>query len=331
MSTDGKLLARARKSLDERRQRNQTELLRRTNEIYGKNPRAAALDGEIKATVMDAIGQALRKGGNPEYAVEKIGEHNIELQRELSEELMAMGYPPDYLNEIYSCPECKDRGYIRGQMCSCLRELYRQEQIKELSGLLKLGQETFDNFELDWYDDTPDRATGISPRSAMEFVYETCVEYARKFGKNSYNLLMRGGTGLGKTFLSTCIAKVVSERGFSVVYDTASSVFGKLEEEKFSKSSNIQEIQSEVRRYMSCDLLIIDDLGTEMTTSFVTSALYNLINTRLMTGKKTIISTNLTETELKARYSQQIVSRLEGEYQVLPFYGRDIRMLKKEQ
>ena len=329
MSLDGKLLSKARKRLDERRAANQSELMRRAGFIYKLNPRIKEIDGELKSTMMETIGVALSKGQDPEAAVFSIGERNLELQEELRYELAKMGFKEDYLDEIFFCSECHDTGFKDGKMCRCLKELYKEEQRKELSGLLKLGTETFDSFDLGWYSDVRDPETGISERVAMEYVYETCVEYARKFGKRSYNLLMRGGTGLGKTFLSTCIAKVVSERGFSVVYDTAGSIMTKFEEEKFSKTRDTEDVKSEIKRYMSCDLLIIDDLGTEMTTAFVVSCLYDIINTRLMTGKKTIVSTNLTGEELGARYSKQILSRLEGEYQELCFFGSDIRLQKK--
>jgi DNA replication protein DnaC len=215
-------------------------------------------------------------------------------------------------------------------MCSCLRELYKEEQRKSLSSLLKLGDETFDSFDLNYYDDKPSARTGVSPRRNMEIVYETCVQYAVRFGSRSFNLFMCGAPGLGKTFLSACIARVVSESGFSVVYDTVSSVFSKFEEEKFSRGDASTDAKDETRRYRECDLLIVDDLGTEMSTSFTVAALYDLINTRLITGKKTIISSNLTFDELRRRYTPQIMSRIEGEYQVLMFYGADIRQLKRD-
>ena len=162
----------------------------------------------------------------------------------------------------------------------------------------------------------------------MEFVKDTCWMYSNKFGQSSKNFFLTGKTGLGKTFLSTCIAKVVSEKGFSVVYDTANSVFSKFEEEKFSKYDDISEVKSDINRYMSCDLFILDDLGTEMTTAFTISAFYNLINTRLVSGKKTIISSNLAPEDIIKRYSPQIASRILGEYQVLKFTGKDIRLIK---
>ena len=162
----------------------------------------------------------------------------------------------------------------------------------------------------------------------MEIIYETCIEYARKFGPKSMNLFFNGAPGLGKTFLSACVARVVSEKGNSVVYDTAGSVFAKFEKYKFLRSDDQDEAHSEVKRCLECDLLILDDLGTEMTTAFTVSALYELINTRLVTSRKTIVSSNLTPQDLRKRYSEQIMSRLEGEYQVLTFCGDDIRLKK---
>jgi DNA replication protein DnaC len=329
MSLDGKLLARAKTRLDKRRADNEENFQRRRDEAYARNPKIRDIDTRIKGTMIDTIGIALRKGGDPLEALEAIKDENLTLQEQRALELAACGLPGDYLNERYICPKCRDTGYDGTKICSCLMELYRDEQRKELSGLLKLGEETFDSFDLTLYDDKPDPETGISPRRSMEVVYEMCMEYARKFSSSSLNLFMSGGTGLGKTFLSTCIAKVVSERGFSVVYDTASSVFEKYETEKFSKGTDGDNVRGEIRRMETCDLLIVDDLGTEFSTAFVTSALYTLINTRLTSGKKTIISSNLSMKDLSSRYSPAIMSRLQGEFYVLKFSGRDIRMIKK--
>ncbi|MGM9521306.1 MAG: ATP-binding protein [Oscillospiraceae bacterium] len=329
MSLDGKLLARAKTRLDRRRTENEEAAARRREEAYSKNPRIREIDARLRGTMMDTIGVALGSGRDPLEALDAIRDENLTLQEERTLELAACGLPGDYLDNKYICPKCRDTGYDGTRICSCLMELYRDEQRRELSGLLKLGEETFDSFDLSLYDDKPDPETGISPREAMETVYEMCREYARKFSKNSMNLFLSGGTGLGKTFLSTCIAKVVSEKGFSVVYDTAASVFSRYEDDKFSKSGDPEQSRADVRRLETCDLLIVDDLGTEFSTAFVTSALYTLINSRLTSGKKTIISSNLSLKELSSRYSAPIMSRLQGEFYILKFYGRDIRLIKK--
>ena len=163
-------------------------------------------------------------------------------------------------------------------------------------------------------------------------VYEVCLNYAQKFGRFHFkNLFLTGAPGLGKTFLSACIARSVSEQGFSVVYDTAGNIFAQFENRKFQRDAEgVQTARDETRRYLNCDLLILDDLGSEMTTAFVHSALYQIVNTRLMERRSTIISTNLTPGELARRYTPQIASRIEGEYTLLPFAGEDIRRLKKE-
>ena len=218
-------------------------------------------------------------------------------------------------------------------MCSCLRQLCAQEQIAELSKLLDLGEQSFDTFSLDFYSPLPWPGEELSPRENMEFILEVCSNYARKFGRFYFhNLFLTGAPGLGKTFLSACIARTVSEQGFSVVYDTAVNVFARFEEQKFARDrEEAGEARDETRRYLGCDLLILDDLGSELTTPFVQSALYTLINSRLSADKRTVISSNLSMDQVRQRYTPQIASRLEGEYRVLPFYGDDIRLLRKGQ
>lgn len=327
MSIDGKILARARARLRQRREANEESQRQRRETAYARAPRLREIDERLRATVVEAALSAMQSGGDISEALDAIREENLELQERRGMELLKCGLPMDYLEESYVCPKCHDTGYVGDEMCSCLRELYRDEQRRELSGLLKLGEETFDSFDLTLYSAAPDPATGVSPRSVMETVYEMCMEYARKFSPSSLNLFLSGGTGLGKTFLSTCIAKVVSEKGYSVVYDTAASVFAKYENDKFGRGDP-DDTRAEVRRLETCDLLIMDDLGTEFPTSFVSSALYTLLNTRLTTGKKTVISSNLSMGDLGGRYPAPIVSRLTGSFHVLKFAGSDIRLKK---
>jgi len=329
LSLDGKVLRKARDRLEENKRRREAELNRRTAEVYAKAPVIRQIDQRIRETAAEAITAVVSGSESAESAVERISEENLGLQEDREYELVMAGFPQDYLDDSYTCEKCRDTGFVDGKPCQCLMELYAQEQRKELSSLLISGKESFDNFDLMLYDDTPDPKTGIIPRQQMEYVYDYCLQYAMKFGKYKYNLFLNGGTGLGKTFLSACIARVVSESGFSVVYNTAQSVFTQFETAHFSKSEeDAQEARNEVHRILNCDLLIIDDLGTEMTTSFTVSALYEIINTRLLTGKRTVINSNLTMDQMRARYSPQILSRLEGEYRRLTFYGDDIRLKK---
>lgn len=327
MSLDGKLLGRARLRLEVKKREKQELHTRRTDEVYAKCPRIRELDQELKSSVIDVIGIAFRKGSDPTEDIACIRDNNLYLQSERIQALMSAGFPYDYLDDESLCRKCGDTGYVGTEICSCLMDLYREEQRAALSNLFKLGNETFDNFDLSFYDDTPDHTP--SARDKMEIVYDTCLDYARKFERKKTSLYLSGSTGLGKTFLSACIARVVSDKGFSVVYDTAASIFSKFEEEKFDKSDDLTAARDEIRRYLACDLLIMDDLGTEMITAFTISALYELVNTRLISNKKTIINSNLSADELYQKYSPQIASRIKGEYHVLNFYGRDIRLVKK--
>ncbi|MEG1999970.1 MAG: ATP-binding protein, partial [Evtepia sp.] len=247
---------------------------------------------------------------------------NQALQAERAELLRAHGYPENALEDIPICAACGDSGWCGTTMCNCLKALCTEEQIAELSSLLDLGEQSFSKFRFDFYD-PPYR-----PR--MERIFDICKDYAKNFGHTTVrNLFLCGGTGLGKTFLSACIARDVSTEGYSVVYDTAGSIFARFEEQKFSKDENdAREARSFTRKYLRCDLLILDDLGSELTTPFVQSALYQVVNTRMTERRHTVISSNLTMAEVRARYTPQIVSRLDGEYQILPFEGRDIRLIK---
>ena len=257
---------------------------------------------------------------------------HVYTQEELSSLLTANGYPADALEDKPLCAKCGDTGWRGAQMCECLKKLCAQEQIQELSKLLDLGEQSFDAFRLDYYSDQlwPGRAS--SPRTNMDLVYEVCLNYAQKFGRFHFkNLFLTGAPGLGKTFLSACIARSVSEQGFSVVYDTAGNIFAQFENRKFQRDAEgVQTARDETRRYLNCDLLILDDLGSELTTQFTQSALYELINTRLVSDRRTVISSNLTPEDVVRRYTPQISSRLLGEFYILHFFGDDIRLLKRK-
>ena len=327
MALDGKLLSRARDALAEIKEKNTSELLARTSAVYARCPELRSVDACLRSLMVEVVGAAVRAPSRP---VSEIEAESLELQARRAELLVSMGYPADYLDEIHSCYVCRDTGFVNGKPCSCLLRLYEAEQARELSDLMILGSESFETFDLSWYDSAP-VSDGESPRKHMERIVNMCRSYASSFGPGSVNLLFRGQTGLGKTFLSACIARAVSEKHFSVCYETVVSALDALETQKFSRfSDDADAVNARVRRILDCDLLILDDLGTEMLTSFTSSALYTIVNERLIRSRKTIISTNLTAEDLRRRYPAQLVSRLEGEYQAMEFFGRDIRLLKKE-
>ena len=331
MGYDLNVLRRATARLEENHKKNAEQKQLRRRQAYAQQPRLSQLDRAMRGTMAELIGATLRKGEDTAGAVQEIRERNLALQRERSELLAQMGMQADELDDTPVCTLCGDTGWRGAAMCQCLKQLCAQEQIRELSKLLNLGEQSFDTFRLDYYSQTPYPGRGASPRENMELVYEVCLNYAQKFGRFYFkNLFLSGAPGLGKTFLSACIARTVSENGYSVVYDTAGNIFAQFEARKFQRDAqDAQEAKDDTRRYLSCDLLILDDLGSELTTQFVQSALYELINTRMVAGKHTVISSNLSMEEAARRYSPQIASRLAGEYHVLHFFGDDIRLLKK--
>ena len=293
MSYDGRLMRQALARFDEDKQRRAENFRARERAVYTKCPRIEEIDRELSHTMAKIIASGLRRGTDPRPAIEALREENLNLQQEKRLLLTRLGLPGDYLEEKPKCSRCNDTGFLGSEVCSCLRGYYAKEQNKELSGLLDLGSQCFENFNFDYYSSVPDSDLGVSPRTNMERVYDICQDYAHEFSPKSGNLLLTGGTGLGKTFLSASIARVVS-------------------------------------RALGCDLLILDDLGTELMTSFVHSAMYQIVNTRLITGKKTVISTNLSPDELGRRYGAPVLSRLQGEYQMLLFFGEDIRRQKRK-
>lgn len=330
MSIDQKSMRKARARLQQLHAEAEEEQKSRENKVYSSMPRIRELDTSIRFTMLNAMAYALSTNEEDQEQMQRCREENQRLQEERTSLLISAHLPASYLDDLYYCSVCKDTGFLRsGKMCKCLEALYKDEQRKELSTLLKLGNETFDTFSLDWYSNEPLPGESESPREIMDLTYEACFRYAQSFSARSANLLLTGSTGLGKTFLSACIARVVFEKGFSVVYETSIDIFSKYETVHFGRDSDLDSIKEDIARIENCDLLILDDLGTEMVTAFTTSTLYSIINGRLISGKKTIISTNFSPEELHRRYNGQIYSRIAGEYQTLRFCGKDIRLQKK--
>ena len=316
------VVKRARARLAQAREDRASENRQHLNEAYARVPRLREIDLQLRRTMAQAAQSAFLQGADGREALEAVRQENLRLQQERREIAKAC-FEEGYLDDSPICDRCGGSGYVGSTMCECLRELCRQEQKKEVS-ILSGSKEHFNQFRLDYYPDRIDPSLGASPRAIMEINFQTCRRYAANFAPGAENLLFNGGTGLGKTFLSACIARTVADRGFSVVYESAGHLFSKLEKAKFNPT---EESRREAARLTDCDLLILDDLGTELPGQFVTAALYGLLNDRLLGGKPMIISTNLTIEELGRRYSPQIASRLYG-FKRLVFLGEDIRVLK---
>ena len=323
MAYSADVMKRARARLAAAKADRESENLQHLNQAYAEVPRLREIDRLLRMTMAKAAQAAFIQGGDAAAAMEKVKQENLGLQRERAQ-LVAAHFEDGFLDDSPICDRCGGSGYVGSAMCECLMELCRQEQKKELT-LLSGGKESFSQFRLDYYSDQYDPKYGASPRTIMEKNFRSCRAYAAAFTPNSGNLLFVGGTGLGKTFLSACIARAVADRGCSVIYETSARLFSKLEQARFNPT---EESRREAEKFNECDLLILDDLGTEMPGQFVTAALYSLLNDRLLAGKPMVISTNLTVEELSRRYSPQIASRLHGSFSRLIFVGDDIRVMK---
>lgn len=320
------VIRRARRRLAEAKDRREAEYARQLDAAYQKYPRLKQIDRELRQTAAQAVCTSLSRGEDPAAAIDALKEKSLRLQQERQTLLEQAGQAGVTVDDTPVCPLCGGTGYVGAKMCSCLQGLCRQEQNRELAALFVTGQESFDRFSLDCYSDAYDATWGASARQLMRCNLNYCKKYAACFGSQSKSLLFVGATGLGKTYLSACIARQVADAGFWVVYETAGSLFADFEAVKFGGGED-----SRTRKYLDCDLLILDDLGTEMKTQFTVSALYTVVNSRLSAGKATIISTNLFPEALEQTYSPQIASRLLGSYELLQFAGSDIRMQRLAQ
>ena len=323
MGYSAQVMQRARARLAAAKADRESENQQHLAAAYDRVPRLREIDRQLRMTMAMAAQAAFTRGGDVMAMMNEAKEKNLSLQRE-REYLVNTYFEEGYLEDSPICGRCGGSGYVGATMCECLTELCRQEQKKELT-FLNVGRESFDQFKLEYYPDRVDPKLGVNIRAVMERTYQTCRKYAFGFTERSGNLLFSGDTGLGKTFLSACIARTVADRGYSVVYESAGHLFSKLERAKFNAD---EEAREEIKKYNDCDLLIVDDLGTEMPGQFTTAALYSLVNDRMLSGKPMIISTNLNVEDMSRRYSPQIASRLRGSFTRVAFLGDDIRVKK---
>ena len=333
MSYEPNVMRAALARLERRREARERRRYQIERELYARAPKLRELDAALRGTMADLA--LLAAGGKPVEPdgpeIAAIRERNEALQGARLNVLDELGVRESELEVPPACLKCGDTGWADGQMCACLKELCGQEQMKALTALLNLTDEQdFDRLRLDVYSDQPWQGQARSPRENMSRIVEVCRGYARQFpGFPLKNLLFSGGTGLGKTFLSGCIAREVSRRGYSVVYDTAISLFAAFETRRFARDAGEgRQARDDARRYLSCDLLILDDLGSEFTSPLTQSSLYEVVNSRLQSGRHTIISTNLSMEQIAGRYSPQLTSRIGGLYRELTFYGDDLRLTR---
>ncbi|HHT96606.1 MAG TPA: ATP-binding protein [Clostridiales bacterium] len=306
---------------------NKHALEMRRKEIYAAIPKIKVLNDEIVSIAIESGRLALM--GN-QTALENLKTNTNNILKQQEELLTLNGYPKDYLTLRHKCNICKDTGYVNNSKCNCFRQavadlVYTGSNLKQI-----LNKENFDNFRFDFYsNDIIDEIIKETPRNNMQKIVSYVKGFINDFEHKKDNLLLMGNTGVGKTFLANCIAKELLDKGFIVVYLTAFRLFDILERYKFNKDQAAQyNIHNQFKYILDCDLLIIDDLGTELNNSFITSQLYLIINERLLRQKSTVISTNLSLELLIQNYSERIYSRISSNYSVRRIVGEDIRLYK---
>ena len=306
---------KVRELLQERRSSALNKAAIRDEIVRGESEEIEKIDEELSGTGL-AIFKAACSGGD----ISALRDRNRELLEKRSELLVSLGHPKDYTTPKFTCPDCSDTGFIKGdKMCHCFREELTKMRIAG-SGIGNLiEKQSFDNFDIEWYSDNE------SNYEHMVANLSAAKKYVKHFPERRGNLLMIGSTGTGKTHISTAIAREIISKGYDVIYDSAQNIISDYETDRFKSGYGAYESKSE--KYSECDLLIIDDLGTEFTNQFTVSCLYNLLNTRQNKGLSTIISTNLSHEDLQRKYEDRIFSRIVGSgCRILVFEGRDHRI-----
>ena len=305
---------------------NHHKLEERRKEIYARLPVVRQLEAEIAERSV-ACAKKLLEGDKS--VLDRLKEDLKDLREQKALIIRAAGYPDDYLELHYRCPDCRDTGLIDGRKCHCflqaqMKLLHAQSNLEDV-----LERENFKALSYENYDDTEILPQlGITNAAYMRRVVAGCREFVRDFDKKHDNLLFTGSTGVGKTFLTNCIARELMDDFHSVIYLTASDLFDVFSRNKFDYD-NAEDMKDMYRFILDCDLLIIDDLGTELNNSFTSSQLFYCINERMNMSRSTIISTNLTLARLRDSYTDRVTSRIMSGYRIIPLYGGDIRLLKK--
>lgn len=286
-----------------------------------KDERVRAAE-ETMASSMHKIAAAIRAKEGFEQTFAEVRAENERAQAELARLLKEAGETATDFEPVYSCPNCRDTGYRDGKMCACLRSLLNSLSAREFCRTTGMQLKTFEEIDLSVYDDTFDETLDCSERDWMTDMLRETQKYARNFSLSSRSLLFYGPTGTGKTHYSLAIASEVLRRGFSVAYGPVSELLRRMEREHFGKEDGDTE-----QALLDCDLLILDDLGAEFSSPFALSAVYNTLNSRMLSGRPVIISTNLTPRGIKERYGNAVISRIMGTYAALEFVGSDIRQI----
>lgn len=303
---------------DRKRAERESLRLSRLNHVYSLCPEIKEIDASLSGVGAEIVKATLMGKNGINERIAKIKEKNLALQAKRAELISALSLPSDYTEPPYECDKCNDTGYVGVKLCSCYKNalIMKTYESSGLGNLLK--KQSFENFSFDSFEG--------EEAAKMKDNYNKLYDYAESFNGSDNSILLVGGTGLGKTHLTTAVARRLIDRGYDVVYECAQNIFSDFDRDRFLDRFGGEEPIS--YKYLDCDLLIIDDLGAEMVSAFSISCLYNIINTRLNKGKPIIISTNLSSTEIRRLYQDRITSRLFSEFMIHPFVGTDYRRKK---
>ena len=319
---------KAAKIINSRKRSREAELERRRSEVFSKIPRLKEIELELDRYGIRMLNLIASGECDEENAVAGIMKENKAYIEERNALLTENGYGSDYLTLPFVCKECHDTGFIGGSMCKCLEKEILSCALEDANLSEKMADQTFENFNLSYYSDEYDKQFDCSSRKNMEAILSDCIYYAENFERSSENLLFCGGCGLGKTFLSSALANALIKKGVDVLYVSSNALFPILEDMHFGRDVS-ERAAYIVKKINECELLILDDLGSEFVTQFTCAELFRIINNRLLSGGKMIISTNLNRSMLKNTYNERIASRITGGFSILEFLGDDIRSIKK--
>lgn len=315
------------KKYEERRDENELLLEKRKKQVYNRFPQIKGIDDEISLIGLKLAKSVLTNPNDRESIVHKSREE-IEALRERKCKVLADNSIPDnYLEMKYHCNMCKDKAFLpNGEKCNCFKQEIINEAYKMSNIENVLNKENFSNFNLEIFSTEKSKERGVSPRENIFEILTYCEDYVHNFNPiQSNNILFYGSTGLGKTYMCNCIAKDLLDKGYLVIYQTSFRILEILEDYKFRRDSEGKISEENYKNLFDCDLLIIDDLGTELTNTFTSSELFNIVNTRLTAGKSIIISTNLTPSQIGETYTQRTLSRILDQFKIFDFFGSDLR------
>lgn len=330
-----RLYDKVRAEIQSRKTYAETKAAQNKEELVQKYPEFRLIDEELAKTGLEIVNAFSSPQEDAEKKLREIRKKNSMLRNERENLLTALNLPKDYFEIKYTCKKCNDRGIYeeydaeRGvsygsKYCECFKSLLKKYAVDELLRSTPLELSSFADFDLNYYPKT--KKNGYSPYKEMKDVYNSCLNYATSFDLDSVSLYFYGRTGLGKTHLSLAIANEVISKGYNVIYGSVITFLNKMEKEKFGRADTDTE-----GLLIDADLLILDDLGAEFTTAYTTSALYNVLNSRICKGVPTIISSNLDLEEIRERYPESIASRIIGNFSPVYFIGDDIRQIQNDE